>query len=231
MPRSKYFLLLLVVILLVLGGGGYYFYDCAQNNHLFANERQNYQDYRYRPEDRLRFCLNFIFQPRSPKNPDQSVSVPIMGTRAAFRIEEGQEHPPYNSEPATSGWNYQITGSRFNFWRTINNKTYQESIQSEVAVSKLYAGFVWIKYRTGAVSGEGVEKLKSIAASTPLVFVTGRKKTTERDYDIALSALGRQDKFNLQNGELSESDITRIWDFILRYRNQPEPRAGDFLEE
>src|SRR3989344_5783754 len=136
MPRSKYFLPLLVVILLVLGGGGYYFYDCAQNNPLFANERQNYQDYRYRPEDRLRSCLNFLLQPRSSKNPDQSVSVPIMGSRAAFRIEESQEHPPYNSNPATSGWNYQISGTRFNFWRTVAGKTYQDGIQQEVAVSK-----------------------------------------------------------------------------------------------
>jgi hypothetical protein len=249
----------LVIIIIILLGGGFYFFNCSQNNPLFINNRKDTKTFVYNTGDRLQFCWNFLSQPKTPKGPDLSTAVPILGTRTAFRIEKGTEHPPYNSHPPTSGWNYKISGTQFNQWRPSNNKTYQDLIPSEVAVAKLYDGFVWITYQSGEVSEaqikawreagisennigrrigfsvgkQGVpediiEELKKIAASTPGVFVTGR--IDNGGSDIALNALGRQDKFNLEVGELAQKHTDRIWDFILRYRNQPEPRAQDFLE-
>lgn len=176
----------------------------------------------------------------------------------AFLIEEGREHPPYNSSPPTSGWNYSFKReAKYAGWRTIRNKTFSSSlaISSEVAVARLYRGFVWITFKREGeitnyqierwqkrgiteeeierrkkeakrpgVSEKTIEKLKELARGTPLVFISSRQ--INGDADIAISALGRQDKFNLENGELSREHIARIWDFILRYRDKVPPGFG-----
>ncbi|OHA00939.1 MAG: hypothetical protein A3C07_00850 [Candidatus Sungbacteria bacterium RIFCSPHIGHO2_02_FULL_47_11] len=241
----------------------YYFYNCATSHPLFSYNRvldpEVYQ-YRYYFGKRLNFCRNFLLQPRSPKGADQSVAVPIMGPQKAFRLPVGTPYPEsgYNSNPPTSGWNWPTAG-KYASWKTPRHRFYAESVQPPIAVSKLYAGFVWITYKSGALSQdqiarrgaagvseqriqeaverarnvEGVpqdviEQLKTIAFRTPLAMVTGRG--TNAGWDIVLSALGRQDKFNLEDGNLTQEHIGRIWDFLLRWRNQLEPFAGDARE-
>lgn len=214
--------------------------------------------YRYYFGTRLNFCWNFLFQPRSPKGQDRSVAIPIMGTQAAFRLPvDTPRHSDYNSNPPTSGWNWPSEG-RFAVWKTPRHKYYAEAVNPEVVVTKMYAGFVWITYRRGehveaeikswrktgiseeeieariarakerpGVSGETIEALKNIASRTPIVIVSGRGGNGGAD--VSLNALGRQDKFNLENGKLTQEHVDRIWNFIIRYRNQPEPFERDLL--
>lgn len=243
---------ILAGILLLLGGVS--FLRCATRNPLFLYNReleQNENPFRYFFKDRVEFCWNFLFQPKSPKGEDKSVAIPIMGPQKAFRLPIGTLRPgDYNSNPPTSGWNWPIEG-KYASWKTPRRKFYTDSIRPEIAVTKLYVGFVWITYRSGEISKETidrhrsfgvsedeiqaaidrsrglkgihqdvVEALKKIAANTPLVIVNGRYSNNGND--IALSAIGRQDKFNLENEQLTQEHINRIWDFILRYRNQPQ---------
>ncbi|MBI2122310.1 MAG: hypothetical protein HYT98_04280 [Candidatus Sungbacteria bacterium] len=241
-----------IVAILFLSGGGY-FYNCTTRNPLFLYKSEVDPDlypYRYFFKDRLEFCWNFLSQPRSPKRGDKSIMIPVLGSQSQFQIDPGQIHPSYNSQPPTSGWNYPLSG-KYEVWKVPRHKTFQKSLEPEVAVRRLYAGFIWITYRSNYISekhldiwrakGDSTEKIaqrvkttqeatktpdeiveviKKISESTPLVFVTGR---SIQDTDITLTALGRQDKFNLENGELTQEHIDRIWDFILRYRNHPQP--------
>ena len=252
--RNAKMAILGIIILLLLGGGGY-LGNCATSHPLFSYNRpldsETYQ-YRYYFGKRLNFCWNFLSQPRSPQGTDQSVAIPIMGPQKVFRLPANTRSPDngYNSNPPTSGWNWPTEG-KYAQWKTPRHLFYAEKVQPEILVSKLYAGFVWITYKNGALSQdeiaqrktagfseerireaverakdgkripqEVIEQLKTIASRTPLVIVTGRNSNT--GWDIALSALGRQDKFNLENGQLTEEHMGRIWDFLLRYRNQPE---------
>lgn len=233
---NKRLIVIAVIILAVLGVGGgsfVYFYRCATTNPLFSNVRSGARIYSYRLSDRLNFCWNFIFQPKAPKEPDRSQAVAIMGPKRAFLTEPRSEHPPYNSNPPTSGWNSIIPPDTHWYLKNYSGVTYyrvgRRDAPTEMLVAKLYGGSVWIAFKRipqeqdfyKYVSKDSVEKLKEIAASTPLVFVAPHSSL---DTDIAVAALGRLDKWNLQNRELRQEDIDRIWDFILRYRNQPGTR-------
>lgn len=216
-----------VIVIAVASIAWSYFYKCVQRNPLFFSDDYSRFYYRYRAEDRPRFCWNMLFQPRVSKNPDQSVAIPIMGPQRAFQISEGQEHGPYNSSPPTSGWNYSLKlGAKYSAWRTTRNKTFSSNlkVKTEIAVARLYREFVWITFKENVLNSEDIETLKKLTQKTPLVFLSSRK--TNGDADIALSALGRQDKFNLENGKLSDEQMTRIWDFILRYRDKVPPEFG-----
>src|SRR3989344_2961641 len=237
-----------VVGIVALAFGGNYVYNCAQTNSLFFNADKTAW-YHYDLNDRIGFCFNMLFQPDSPKAPDRSVEVAVMGSMSKFQVEPERLHPPYSSDPPASGWNYNIgVGTKYTKNDPFSTNA-QMSVPSEVAVARLYRGRVWITFSRGgevteahiaewqaqgiseeeienrkklahektATPPEIVEKLKKIAASSPLVFVSSRRVL---DSDIALTALGRQDKFNLENGKLTDEQISRIWDFILRYRNQ-----------
>lgn len=244
--RKIILLILGVVLFFGAVGGGYYFWDCTNNHPLFYKQRTG--EYRYTTTEALNYCWNFLFQPNSPMGEDFSTAVPIMGSRESFLIAPGTKLPSYNSSPPTSGWNYKLTGDLTKWTRHVS---YYNSIPPEAAVAKLYGGFIWITFKNGGevsegiiaawknkgvsdeiikdrldrartqgrVSDEVINELKKIAASTPIVLVTGRALL---DHDIVLNALGRQDKFDLENGQLIDELKIRIWDFILRYRNQPK---------
>lgn len=243
---------ILAGILLLVSGG--YFLRCATRNPLFFYNFEFELDpgessYRYFLGDRLEFCWNFLSQPRSPRGTDNSVAIPTMGVRDKFRITPNTPHPPYNSNPPTSGWNYAST-EKFERWKGPRRLTFAESVEPEVMVNKLYSGYVWITFSTGSMSEKEIlwlkkigisdrriqgrvdrtqkrqrpsddiiTALKSIASDTPLVIITGWPISKK---DITLNALGRQDAFDLEGGRLTQEHIDRIWDFILRYRNQPQ---------
>ncbi|MBI4119320.1 MAG: DUF3105 domain-containing protein [Parcubacteria group bacterium] len=217
MNVKRLFLAAAAFLLIAASTSEGYFLRCTTSVPLFSSVESGGPAYQYYLKDRLYFCFNFLFQPKKTELEDQSEPVPIMGGRNAFRTWIGAKHPPYNSDPPTSGWNYSLRTQQFGEWLTVSRKTFAQEAASEVAVAKLYDGFVWIAYSPTGVSLRALNELEKIANSTPLVFITGYKLS---DADVALAALGRLDKFKLANGELSDEDVDRIWDFILRYRGR-----------
>lgn len=134
-----------------------------------------------------------------PKGSDFSRAIEIQGRE---HIAEGSNHPPYNSNPPTSGWHYPVAA---------NTGFYDYALADEQVVHNLEHGHVWIAYKPNLPAGI-IQLLRGFASGT--VIVTPRPAN---ETDVALAAWGRLDAFNLKNGEF---DRQRIRDFIVRYRNK-----------
>lgn len=134
-----------------------------------------------------------------PKGADRSVTYAIQGQD---HIPEGSEHPPYNSNPPTSGWHYA---------EPAEESFYEGVLPDERLVHNLEHGDIWISYR-GGIPEAARENLKK--------FLDGKVVITRRDTnssDIALAAWGRLEVFDLESGVLDEQ---RVKDFILRYTHK-----------
>lgn len=125
----------------------------------------------------------------------------------AEHIQQGADHPPYNSNPPTSGWHYSQQAD----WGF-----YTEELPDERVVHNLEHGGIWISYTT--VSDETRSQLRDLASQYPKsVIVT---KRSENDAPIAVVSWG-------QLLELESFDRARIVEFIEQNRNHsPEPIAG-----
>ncbi len=148
------------------------------------------------------FILYRALERGTPASTDQSIEYPIQGRE---HIEVGSTHPPYNSNPPSSGWHYEEpakTGFR------------EKEIPDEHLVHSLEHGDIWIAYHPRVVS-EVKEALQEFAGSK--VVVTSR---LANDTDIALVAWGRVDSFSLDPSGFSATTTTRINDFITRYVNK-----------
>jgi len=128
-------------------------------------------------------------------------------------INVGEEHPPYNSNPPSGGWHYELT-SRKGF--------HTEPVPDEYIVHNLEHGDVWIAYHP-RISDEAKETLRKFAFSK--IIITPRESN---DTDIALVAWERVDAFNLEGGPVPED---RIHDFIKRYRNRGPEKIPAGMKE
>ncbi|GEM_PF-44778 len=123
--------------------------------------------------------------------------IPIMGRE---HIAVGAVHPPYNSNPPTSGWHYPKPAP----WGV-----YEQELPDEVVIHNLEHGGIWISYKD--IDAETKSKLKAIAARNPgSVIVVPRSKN---DTKIALASWGR-----LQNMEAFNEKA--ILDFITENKNR-----------
>ena len=150
----------------------------------------------------LAFVLYEALESEVPESADQSVEYPVQGRD---HIEVGSDHPPYNSNPPSSGWHYEEpakTGFR------------EKEIADEHLVHSLEHGDIWIAFHP-RVGDEVGNSLRQFAGSK--VVVTQR---SANDTDVALVAWGRVDGFNLGGSGLSATTTVRINDFITRYVNK-----------
>ena len=126
-------------------------------------------------------------------------------------IASGAPHPPYNSNPPTSGHHYGQSAE----WGI-----YKEQLPDEQLIHNLEHGGVWISYKPG-ISDDIVKKLEGMYEKygKRKIIVTPRP---ENDIDIALAVWTRLDKFNV-----SEYSDERVENFIQRLKNKlgPEPFA------
>ncbi len=142
-----------------------------------------------------------------PEGEDLSRTIPIMESRA--HIPVGSGHEVYNSNPPTSGPHYEQT-ARSGFREDI--------VLDEHIIHNLEHGDVWVAYHP-RVSEEIKNGLKQFAAAKVIIVPRAANET-----DIALSAWGRLDTFNIESGVFPEQ---RIRDFINRYTNKgPEKFPG-----
>lgn len=137
-------------------------------------------------------------QKAGPQGEDLSVGYEIQGRQ---HVEQGADHPSYNSNPPSSGWHY-ASPARGGF--------YEEPLADEQVIHNLEHGDIWIAYHPD-ISDEALETLKTFAGQ--YVVVSPR---AENEGDISLAAWGRVDTFDIENGV----DEQRINDFIKRYDNR-----------
>lgn len=132
-------------------------------------------------------------------------SYPIQGTQ---HIAEGEAHPPYNSNPPTSGWHYQREAS----WGV-----HDAEILDEQAIHNLEHGGIWISYQP-SLDPASVDKLREVTRRyRSKVLLTPRGKN---DSKIALAAWGKLDT-------LDTVDEGRVVNFIRSFINQGPERVPD----
>jgi len=152
------------------------------------------------------YGIFLLAQTAGPDGEDFSVAYSIQGRD---HIVDGATHPPYNSNPPSSGSHYTST-ARGGF--------YEEPLPDERVIHNLEHGDVWIAYHPD-ISDETKDTLESFAGQ--YVVVSPR---SENEGDISLVAWGRADTFDIENEVVDEG---RIRDFISRYDNRgPEKVRG-----
>ncbi|MCH8888915.1 DUF3105 domain-containing protein [Patescibacteria group bacterium] len=149
-----------------------------------------------------------ISQKSGPQGEDFSESFPSDGRQ---HIKVGSEHPPYSSNPPSSGSHYAST-ARAGFYDV------DEHVPDEQIVHNLEHGDIWIAYKPD-IAETDKELLREFAASK--VIITPR---TDNDLDVALVAWGHVDSFDLGSLE-AEALESRISDFIARFINKGPERV------
>lgn len=146
-----------------------------------------------------------IWSAMRPGQPDLGEKIPGQG---ADHIRLGQPHPPYNSNPPTSGWHTPQTAP----WGS-----HRVEIADEILVHNLEHGGIWISYRDPDDTAL-VEKLEALASRyRSKVIVAPRSRN---DSPIAVAAWERLMK-------LDAYDEARIVAFINAYRNKGPERVPD----
>jgi len=129
-------------------------------------------------------------------------AVPIQGQQ---HIAPGQSHPPYNSDPPTSGWHYDEP-ARAGFYDT--------PLADEQLVHNLEHGHVIISYDCGKLAD--CEDVKAELRDLVGRFQRWKIVAVARenaDAAIALTAWGHIDK-------LDNYDEGRVVAFVKRWRNR-----------
>ena len=130
--------------------------------------------------------------------PPPGTPVPSMGNAHIQSVND--PHPPYNSDPPTSGPHLPHLAP----WGI-----HTEPISNELQVHNLEDGGVLVQYRCPEGCPELVEKLKAIVNRYDRQVILAPYPTMDKR--IALTAWGRIDKFD-------EFDEKRVVRFIVAYR-------------
>jgi len=137
--------------------------------------------------------------------PLPGVAYPILGRD---HIGLGEPHPPYNSNPPTSGWHLPAPAA-WGYYPTV--------LPDELVVHNLEHGGIWISYRD-TNDPQLVQQLESLTQRfRTKVIVTQRPKN---DSLIAIAAWGRLLK-------LDRYDESRIIAFINALRNHGPEQVPD----
>lgn len=134
----------------------------------------------------------------SATRPKPGVQYPDQGGE---HIPRGQPHPPYNSNPPTSGWHNP---------ETVPPGAYRDEIPDEIVVHNLEHGCIWLTYRD-ARDADLQSKLEAIAARFPVTVVLSPR--ARNDSAIAVAAWRRLLK-------LDRYDEGQIVEFIQTFRNR-----------
>ncbi len=133
----------------------------------------------------------------------RSSQVPIVDYAEQSRdhIVIGQPHPPYSSNPPTSGWHYPQPAD----WGY-----YAEELPDELVVHNLEHGGIWLSYRR-ADDTELIDQLVSLSRRyRSKVIITPRSRNDSR---LAVAAWGHLMK-------LDRYDEPTIVNFINRFKDR-----------
>lgn len=126
---------------------------------------------------------------------DKSVAISVLESP---HYQHGEQHPPYNSNPPTSGPH---------FVQPANWGNYPEGLADETIVHNLEHGGIWISYRDK--DPERIRQLEDIARRYTSNVILSYRPTD--DTPIAVAAWGRLLK-------LDQVDSGQIYNFVARYR-------------
>ena len=148
---------------------------------------------------------------------DAGVKMSDQGTR---HINEGQEHPPYNSVPATSGWHYPLPIA------PVPSGVYDTPIPDEQLLHNLEHGGVGVHYNCPDGCDDIIESLSAIVKGVNEVVMSPFPGLDTR---IALTAWTYIDTFDVFNEE-------RVKTFIADHLNSPvapeyTARSGDQMTQ
>jgi hypothetical protein len=140
--------------------------------------------------------------------PPPGEALPIQGQQ---HIAVGEDHPPYNSDPPTSGWHYDDPADA---------GFYEAPLPDEQLVHNLEHGHVIISYDCSKLADcESVKaKLRDIVNRFQGWKIVAVPRENA-DAAIALTAWGRIDKLQSYNE-------TRIVDFVKYWRDQGPERTA-----
>lgn len=143
----------------------------------------------------------FLFQAsEKPVDPSQMPGETIENQGAEHIPEGSFEHPPYNSNPPTSGWHWNPAAE----WGV-----YKTALPDERFIHNLEHGGIWISYKP-TVSAETITMLEDFAKRYRKVIVAPREAN---DANIALAAWTHLQKLDVYD----ENTIIR---FIEAYYDQ-----------
>src|SRR2546425_2522795 len=126
------------------------------------------------------------------------IDYPEQGREPTF---PGQQHPPYNPDPPTSGWHFPQPAE----WGYYNGE-----LPDELVVHNLEHGGIWISFKS-ADDTEVINKLVALARRyRSKVIITQRPKNDSRIAVAAWTHLMKLDHY----------DETAIVDFINRFKNR-----------
>lgn len=132
--------------------------------------------------------------------PGPTLPVVVYPDQGRDHVAPGQPHPPYNSNPPTSGWHYPQAAS-WGFYAT--------ELPDELVVHNLEHGGIWISYRD-ADARELVDRLAALARRyRSKVIVTHRPANPAPLAVVAWGRLMLLDRY----------DEAAITEFIRRFRN------------
>jgi hypothetical protein len=150
------------------------------------------------------YALYSAVKAEIPKTPDQSKAFDIVSRE---HIPETSPRPTtYNSNPPTSGPHFAVPAP-VGF--------YAKELSDMKLVHNLEHGDVWISFK-GSISSSSVEKLKGLLDGAKVIIT----RRDSNDTDVAAAAWGRLDGFNFAGATISEDELQRLQDFILRYKNR-----------
>jgi hypothetical protein len=124
-------------------------------------------------------------------------------------IKIGVTHPPYNSNPPTSGWHYEQPAP----WGV-----HTEALPDEAAVHNLEHGGIWISYNPDKVDKKTIEQLTNLTKSYKSKVILTPRKANETK--IALASWTKLET-------LDSFDEAKIKDFIARNKNKGPEQVPD----
>ncbi|MBI2065152.1 MAG: DUF3105 domain-containing protein [Candidatus Yanofskybacteria bacterium] len=139
----------------------------------------------------------------------KTTDVEYFRSQGRDHIKTGDSHPPYNSNPPTSGWHYDVPNQ---------SGIYDKSFTDEQLVHNLEHGHVWIAYKPDLPADE-IEKLANLAKSYgSKIIMTSREAN---DVPIVFVAW----EYLLKMQTLDESQARA---FINAYRGKGPETIPDF---
>lgn len=139
--------------------------------------------------------------------------IAIDPTNGQQHINIGDPHPPYSSNPPTSGPHYNAVG-----FGPIECKVFDNEVKDEGVIHNLEHGAIWISYKDKNDS-QLAKDLKDNFGGESKIVISPR---AANDSKIAVAGWGRLMK-------LDSFDKEKIEQFIKLYKNGPdvpEPLAG-----
>ncbi len=139
---------------------------------------------------------------KSSENIEQNQPGQALENQGQEHITQGSlDHPPYDSNPPTSGWHWP---------QPANWGAYDTTLPDEQLIHNLEHGGIWISYHPEKVDADTISRLKDFSQRYPLIIVEPRPSNPS---PIMLAAWQ-----HLQ--ALEQYDERTILEFIDAYHNK-----------